>query len=202
MAIVLGVQLGILLFFMVGPVFVLIMDETIKNGKKSALALALGMWAGDFIYAILAFYGISTFFQSYDQIDVRWGYILAGGLIILGIQSIRSRRENIFSNKIKTKNTKSIFTKGFFINIFNPFVIIFWTAIATQISSKSEHFILLFYISLFSTVVAGDIFKIFAAHFFIKRLKTSNLTILRLLLGILLVVIGVIMILRISTQIL
>ncbi|MCO5248303.1 MAG: LysE family transporter [Chitinophagales bacterium] len=144
MAVFLGVQLGIILFFMVGPVFVLIMEETIKSGKMSAFRLAAGMWSGDLIYAVIMILSISTLLPSLEEIDIRWGYVLALGLIGIGIQSIHRREENIFNQKISAPKTKGLFWKGFLINIFNPFVIAFWAAIATQIKDKSNHFVLLF----------------------------------------------------------
>lgn len=192
-----GIQLGILIFFLVGPIFILILEETIKNGKKAALMLAAGLWISDGSFALLAHFGLHTFLVDQD-IDYRWGFIAAFILIIVGISSIKNKKSINTENKIRFVRSGNLFLKGFLINTFNPFVLLFWLGVATQVDYETESSTQLFYIGLFFTVVSGDLLKIVFANKISQKLKPSHLANIRAIGGILLIIFGLVMIYRIS----
>ena len=184
------------MFFLVGPVFILLIEETIHRGKKSASLLASGLWMSDFTYAIIAYFGIYTFLED-KEVNYNWGYIAVLIFLIAGISAIQSRNDFQLKSKIELSTIGNLFLKGFLVNTFNPFVVLFWLAIATQMNYGSTLNNSLFYVSLFSTIVFGDLFKIFLAHKFALKLNTKYLSIARALGGSLLIILALVMAFRI-----
>jgi len=91
-------------------------------------------------------------------------------------------------------------TKGFFMNIFNPFIWVFWFGCVTTASANYDgdlHKLITFFIGTFTTVLVIDILKIVGAfslkHFFTeKRLKILNH-----ITGIILIICGLVLIGRV-----
>ncbi len=93
-------------------------------------------------------------------------------------------------------------SKGFIMNVFNPFIWVFWmTTVATvsgsDVYNGNDSLVALFFMGTFTTVFAIDILKILGAYslkrfFTEKRMKILNQTI-----GIILVLCGILLIIRV-----
>jgi len=195
-AILHGIRLGLIIFFLVGPVFILLMEETIHRGTKTATLLASGFWLSDFSFAIIAYFGISTFVEG-KEVNYDWGYLAVLIFLIAGVSAIKSRHDFQLKTKIELSNIGNIFLKGLLVNTFNPFVIMFWLAVATQVDYGSSLNNSLFYGSLFFIIVFGDLIKIYLAHKFSLKLSVKNLSIARALGGCLLIILALVMAFRI-----
>lgn len=191
-----GVQLGVILFFLVGPLFLLILEETIKTGKRAAFLLALGLWLSECMFATISHFGLHSVFSG-KEIDYRFGYVAAFILVIAGISSIKSRNKIQESTELKFVKSSNLFLKGFLINTFNPFVLLFWLGIASQVSYE-PHKTKLFYFGLLSTIILGDLVKIFFSDRISQKLKHKHLVYIRALGGALLIVFGLVIIFRIT----
>src|SRR5690348_9349200 len=75
-----GILLGGVLALLVGPVFFLIINTSIKKGFLPAMMLALGVVLSDTLFVIMTYYGSSLLFylQEYNHIVG-----IAGGTLIL-----------------------------------------------------------------------------------------------------------------------
>lgn len=198
-AILHGFQLGFIMFFLVGPVFFLLMEETLYRGKKAASILAVGLWTSDFIYALIAYFGISTFL-NYTDLSYNFGYIAVFILLLAGVTSV-IRKDKIHTRKnLKLAGVGNLYLKGFLLNTFNPFVIVFWIAIATQINFANNQRVVAFYTSLFVTILAGDFFKILVVSKLSKRLLPAHVAIIRAIGGVLLIVFALLLAYRIYSQ--
>ena len=193
-----GIQLGLIIFFLVGPVFILLIDETINHGKRYAILLAMGFWLSDISLGILTKIGANTFFKQED-INYNIGYVTALIFILIGIAAVKNRKQLAKERiSLNFKEKSGLLLKGILANTFNPFVIIFWITVAFQFNYQETTSTRLFYFGLFFIIVAGDLLKIFLAHQISKKINDRNLSIIRLTGGILLILFGIFLIVRVA----
>ena len=166
LAILEGIEMGLLLCLMVGPVFFALMSTSLDHGFKHAAILALGVLFSDLVYVAITYFGIH-FLTRYPLIEQSLGYV--GGVILLGFGA------RYFTKKVPAvgqettpavASKRKAFLQGFGINGINPFVLLFWISIASMVAvkvnwGKGETF--LFYLGLLMTVFLTDVGKAFLA---------------------------------------
>lgn len=167
-AIVSGLTLGFVLSLLVGPVFFLLIDTSIKKGFKRAIWLAVGVLMSDAFYiAITYFSSTATGVMNNYQWEIGWG----GGilLIVFGVVTILKKPHIKSSDLDLTVNGGSLWKevlKGFLMNFLNPFVFIFWLGVSGSVSSgKSFTYMhtVIFFIAVLSTVFLTDVLKAWTA---------------------------------------
>ena len=177
-----------------GPINLLIADIVLSGKKIKLKSFLTGIILADALFALLAFWGYSTFLEGTDftfYVSLFGGFVL----IILGVVGIYST----FSPKPvkeKPKFAKStFFVKGMLLMIANPGFLAFWVIVANQIGSFSWHPITnLRTIPLVIGVALGDLiwFILFIRLLRFGKGKMSQLFIpkLRIFISSLLVLIG------------
>ena len=190
-----------------GPSFFTLIQTSISRGFKSALLLDFGIILNDiFIVALMMMTNVQ--FNINDRENVIYGGIAAGIiLIIFGIYTFLLSPEKIMhisennNQKINNMNEKFVdkpkwyifLTKGFVINIFNPFVWIFWvTCVATASSNfgGNKYSMIIFFLGVFATVLFFDILKA-AGAYSLKRFFTEKMMkIMNQIIGIILIIFG------------
>lgn len=203
--VIIGLSLALIMGF--GPSFFTLIQTSISRGFKSALLLDLGIILNDiFIVALMMMTNVQ--FNINDRENVIYGGIAAGIiLIIFGIYTFLLSPEKIMhisennNQKINNMNEKFVdkpkwyifFTKGFVINIFNPFVWIFWvTCVATASSNfgGNKYSMIIFFLGVFTTVLFFDILKA-AGAYSLKRFFTEKMMkIMNQIIGIILIIFG------------
>ena len=123
-----GVVTGFLLSIMVGPVFFVLLETSIRRGVRAALAFDLGVLLSDVIYVLVAF----VFYSQVSAIMVgerQDSLKIVGGVlfIIYGIVTyIKKPKESALDevgNVIhKSSDYLILALKGFFLNFANPLV--------------------------------------------------------------------------------
>jgi len=172
-AIISGVTLGFVLSFLVGPVFYLLLDTSIKKGFRSAIFLAVGVLISDGLYIIITYFstvaiGIMNTYQS--EIGIAGGILL----IVFGIITILKKPQIKSSELDLSSPNKSPFVdliKGFAMNFLNPFVLIFWVGVSSSVSSGksfSHTHTVIFFSCALATVFLSDLLKAWTA----SRLRT------------------------------
>ena len=187
-----GLKLGIILAFLIGPVFFTIIQTSVERGFRNGVLVSLGVSFSDVMYVAICYFGLV---QIVD--DPTFSYYLAyasGSILVLfGIYhvAIKSRRKMTEAIDVATeKKMYRYFIKGFIINGMSPMVLIFWIG-AISIASLDfgykkgfEFFI------FFSTVLATDVLKAYLADK-LRRLITNRLmTVINILVGICLIFFG------------
>lgn len=163
--------------------------------------LAAGLWLSDAAFAAITHFGLHDFIEQ-STIDYRWGFVTAFILIIVGITSIKTKNKiNVKETSLKFAQSGNLFLKGFLINTFNPFVLIFWLGVAAKVNYDSKFEIQLFYFSLFTTLISGDLLKIFFSKKLSEKLKQNHLANIRAFGGLLLIILAIVMIFRIIQQV-
>ena len=210
--VIIGLSLALIMGF--GPSFFTLIQTSISRGFKSALLLDFGIILNDiFIVALMMMTNVQ--FNINNRENVIYGGIAAGIiLIIFGIYTFLLSPEKIMhisesnNQKINSMNEKFIdkpkwyifLTKGFVINIFNPFVWIFWvTCVATASSnfSGNKYSMIIFFLGVFATVLFFDILKA-AGAYSLKRFFTEKMMkIMNQIIGIILIIFGLFIAVRV-----
>ncbi len=163
-----GVILGLVLAMMVGPVFFMVINTSLKQGHLAAVMLAIGVLLSDALYALVTYYGSSLIFylKKYDFVIG----IIGGSLIIVFGILIFTKKPKVEAEalELQKSGTRTVINilKGFTMNTLNPSAFLFWLGVAGTITVK-QHFTdfnaLLFYSGTLITVFATDLTKSYLA---------------------------------------
>lgn len=210
--VIIGLSLALIMGF--GPSFFTLIQTSISRGFKAAMFLDLGIILNDIMVVALMMM-TNVQFNIADKENIIYAGISAGIiLIIFGIYTFLLSPEKIIhisennTQKIDKMNEKFIdkpkwyvfISKGFIINIFNPFVWIFWiTCVATASSNfgGNRYSMIIFFIGVFATVLFFDILKA-AGAYSLKRFFTEKMMkILNQIIGIILMIFGLFIAVRV-----
>ncbi|MBX2930637.1 MAG: LysE family translocator [Chitinophagaceae bacterium] len=201
-AIISGLTLGLLLSISVGPVIFAIIRQSLTNGHKGGYAFILGVSVSD-ITLVLVCNVLSSIFQHLLNNKLIIGIIGSIFLIVIGIYTLFFKKKIDYSNdnslptkQFKKREIAAIFLSGFFMNILNPGVFIFWLAATAKIhaqSSTQEHplryLVTVFFLCLVFVLVT-DIAKVLLAGKIRKKLTPHNIHIINKISGIILIGFG------------
>jgi threonine/homoserine/homoserine lactone efflux protein len=194
-----GILLGFFLAFSIGPAFFALLNTAISYGFKSGAALAFGIFFSDLFFVaitvLLVHFGMSDLLSS-PKHQAFLGVVGGIVLIIYGVfhfVNIQGKKRDMEAIEIKSPKPYLLLIKGFFLNMFNPFVWIFWIATSTAISSKYEaniYRIIVFFLSVLCMVISTDLLKTFIAHKIKKMLTPIALVRVKYVSGAMLIVFG------------
>ncbi len=196
-----GVTAGIALAIIIGPALFSLIQTSLRNGFKSGVALASGIFLSDGVCVALAYLGASQFFTD-PKNKLLIGVL--GGIILIIFGTYNAAQKEVHADEeeiqIPAVNIPLTFLKGFFLNIVNPFVFIYWIGIVGLVSSNfsfNHSHIIVFFAGTLLTVLATDITKCFLAHKIAQYLKPGILTKVNRFAGIILIICGIVMIVRV-----
>jgi len=202
-----GIVFGIIISFMLGPAFFILLETSIKKGFKAAVFLDLGILLSDAIYLLAAFFvaeKINTWLTTNSFVK----YIAGSVFITLGITFIYKNLLQIKKTNVAARNVKEIeavktniiiypfqlIIKGLGLNAINPGVLIFWIAASTYATKELNlgdlQLISFFGITLL-TMFMVDILKIYFSSRLKEKLNNKVLSIIGMLIGCLMVFFGV-----------
>jgi len=191
-----GIQLGLVLAFLVGPVFFSIIQTSVEKGFWNGALVAIGVSISDIIYVTICYFGLFQFLND-PHSKTNMAYIGGGILIAFGLYHliVKARKAKLVSFHVaEEKKPLKYILKGFIINGITPMVFIFWIgtiSIATidfGYSTGFEFFI--FFIALLGTVLATDIAKAFLADKLRKLITHRFLMIMNIAVGVCLIGFG------------
>jgi threonine/homoserine/homoserine lactone efflux protein len=187
-----GIFTGFLLSVFVGATFFMLMETSISRGFKAALWFDLGVVACD-AAIIFAVY----FFTSWiDSTLVNNAYFnVAGGLVFMGfgLNYIFLRHRTNTLPQLKIQNLR-LFMNGFFINLMNPSVILFWLGAMAFTLSKlklngKETFV--YYAAALIVMALIDILKAYFAYRISSIITTKVLRIIYIFSGAIMIGLGI-----------
>jgi threonine/homoserine/homoserine lactone efflux protein len=208
----LGLSLALVMGF--GPSFFTLIQTSINRGFKSAMLLDLGIILNDILIVCLMMM-TNLQFNITNERNLIYAGISAGIiLIIFGIYTFNISPQKIIhiseNNNLNIENMNKKFdnepswlvyiSKGFVINIFNPFVWIFWVTCVATASSNYEgnkNSLIIFFIGVFTTVLFFDVLKAAGAYSLKKFFTEKMLKRLNQITGIALLLFGVFLIVRV-----
>lgn len=200
-----GVPLGILLSFMVGPVFFVLLETSAVKGFRAAFVFDLGVVTADIVFITIAYFSSYRLIQSIKNDPAIY---LFGGILMLtyGIISFlkneKSKKELIENDddeELVKNNYVGLFVKGFLLNFINVGVLLFWFLILITVGPKLQletPRMLLFFSSVIVTYLVVDIGKIILAKQLKNKMTPLAIVNIKKGISILLVVFGVILMLQ------
>ena len=192
-AILKGILLGLMLAFAFGPSFFALLQTSIKNGMRSGITLALGIFTSDLLYVTIAFFGAETLMGNAHN---RYYIELVGGVLVavFGAFALFQKHPENKAAAIVAEKPSVTYIKGFFLNAFNPAVFLLWfswVSIFTVELKFSTFHILISFAAALGTLLSTDILKVFFANK-IRHLMTHKVQVWSSrILGLVLITIGI-----------
>lgn len=159
------------LAFSPGPDNIFVLTQSMVNGRKFGLATVYGLMTGCIIHTTLVAFGVSEILKRNENLFFVIKLFGAGYLLYLAFMVFKSNSDIVFStDNVEQKTTFQLFKTGFWMNVLNPKVTIFFLAFfpqflfSTEISTVIQFYVLggLFILTsftVFSTIaiLAGTI---------------------------------------------
>lgn len=227
-----GAIMGLTLatIFGIGPAFFLLIQTSISKGFKTALMFDLGVLFSDVIVVFLMMmtsvqiklddggnmviagitagliilcFGIFTFYTKPEKIVERSAKKSAE------LEEVEKRLDERFDKIDEKLDVKRVgprwyvyVAKGFIMNVFNPFIWVFWmTSVATvsgsEVYNGNKYLVTLFFLGTFTTVLAFDIVKIVGAYSLKRFFTERRMKFLNQCTGLVLALCGLILIIRV-----
>jgi threonine/homoserine/homoserine lactone efflux protein len=191
-----GVISGLVLAFLIGPVFFTILQTSIERGFWSGVFVAIGVSLSDAFYISICYLGI---YQLFDQGNFKEYLAYFGGavLLIMGFYYlvIKSRKLAHYDpQKVEAKSPYKLIVKGFFINGLTPMVLIFWLGTVgvatTKLGYSTPVQAIPFFAAIVCTVFITDLIKAKLADKLRLVLTPKFIRTMNLVLGAALIIFG------------
>jgi threonine/homoserine/homoserine lactone efflux protein len=190
-----GTLLGLTLAGLLGPAFFSLVQTSIHRGFKSGFFLAIGIFLSDFSLIFLSYIGVSQIFSAPK--NQFWVGIIGGIMLIaFGIYTFRHRMKLTVDGELVVKKTGALtyILKGYFLNIANPSVWLFWVSVVTlnigTAESEDVHSFFAFFAAALLTVFLTDLLKCFIAFRIKIYLNDKVMKLINHIVGILLFIFG------------
>lgn len=189
MEILIGIICGILLslVFSLGPAFFSLIQNSIHHGFRKAVSFAAGVSLSDCLIVMLMLTVLSNLsFDDFTAI-LHNVYVAIIGSIATALFAILTWRSKVKKTTVPGSRLKfsaehvthrwQLFLSGFFLNVLNPLIWIYWLSVITFISaemslSSTERY--LFFVGMLAAVFGTDVLKCRLAamlqHWFTARI--------------------------------
>ncbi len=196
-----GSIVGLTLAVLLGPALFALIQTSIHNGFRSGTMLAVGIFLSDLALVFMSFLGAIKILND-DSHRLVFGFVSGMILISYGIVA--------FTRKVKTtENGDPVITvesnrfkyllKGFFLNITNPFVWLFWMGLTVGVTSnygEETGAATLFFSGTLFAILFTDVVKVLIAKGIKNYMKPVIIRRLNHFVGVLLIGFGVVLMIR------
>ncbi len=191
-----GIQFGIVLAFLIGPVFFTIVQTSIEKGFLYGVMFAIGVSLSDMMYVVICYLGLIGLVNNPEY---RLYMAYGGGCILIafGIYHIlvKGRIKSTFQASTKEGGYLRYMFKGFIINGFSPAVLFFWVGTISLVSldfgyrDGTDFYI--FFGAVLSTVFLTDVLKAFLSYKLRNLVTPRFIRLSNIILGVVLIVFGI-----------
>ncbi len=131
-----------------GPDNIFVLTQSITYGKKQGLATVAGLLTGCLVHTTLVAFGVSAILTQHKNLFFILKLFGSGYLLYLAYKAYTSNAQITFSaDTQKKKSAITLYKTGFWMNVLNPKVTIFFLAFFPQfLFSKTLSPIIQFYI--------------------------------------------------------
>ena len=133
---------SILLTLMPGPDNIFVLTESLTKGQKNGIAISIGLVSGILIHTLAASTGLSIIIQKSAMAFNVIKYLGAAYLLYLAIMATKDKKPAIelnYNNQTQSDSTLKLIRKGFFMNVLNPKVSLFFIAFLPQFISPNGY---------------------------------------------------------------
>lgn len=189
-----GVGLGIVLSFLTGPVFFALIKTSIEKGFYAGMALAGGVVISDFIYMTITLFGTSLLsFESEYRLPI--GVVGSVILLSIGLYYLLKKVEINYVEESSRIKHAGYFFKGFFMCIFNPFILLYWVSVSSGVYSLygelTSRQIIPFFGAILITLFGMDTMKAYFAYKLRYRIKQKSIQNLNRIAGVLIIIFAI-----------
>lgn len=192
-AIQLAIPLGIILSFLPGAAFFVLLETSASKGFRAGVSFDLGVVLADVVFILIAYF---SSYQLLSNLSNQPGLYVFGGFILSAYGIILFRNHEIAKERYQefTDSYVGLFIKGFILNFVNVGVLVFWLGVllwvGPALDGKTRH-IASFFGILIGTYFTVDLGKIIAAKQLKRKLTRERTILLRKIVGIILVICGI-----------
>jgi len=200
-----GIKIGLLLCFMIGPVFFALLQTAIEEGFRASAMVGAGIWCSDIMYISISYFGLKFVHKAIEGGNLELFIGAMGTLLFLifGLVALLMPPKNLLvpDDQLYKRSSSylSLYIKGFLLNAFNPFTIFLWIGIMSTILIDSEltnQKAFVFFGAILGTVVLTDLLKIFLSKKIRNLIRPRHLIWIRKGTGIALLAFGVFLLIR------
>ncbi|MCI9846103.1 LysE family translocator [Flavobacterium pectinovorum] len=199
-----GLPWGLVLSFMVGPVFFVLLETSITKGFRSAIVFDFGVVLGDIFFIAIAYLGSYRLISSLKD---KPALFIFGGIIMLSygiISFVKLKKEEKINDEeidrdIIKRNYGSLFVKGFLLNVINIGVLGFWLAVIISVGPKLQMQtprMMTFFTSVIVTYLLVDCLKIVLAKQLKSKMTPTNILKIKKGISIVLMVFGFVLMIQ------
>jgi threonine/homoserine/homoserine lactone efflux protein len=201
-----GIKVGLILSFMIGPIFFALVQTSVDEGFRAGLMVAVGIWVSDTSYVLGVYFGVSLLANVVNTQTFTLTLGIAGSILltIFGLATLLTIPKGLLTNTLpeykRSSSYLSLFIKGFLINTINPFTVFFWTSLMGSVVIKdgfngTQAFV--FFAGVLGTIVVTDLLKVLLAKRIRYSLRPVHLLWLRRISGAALIAFGVVLLVRV-----
>lgn len=131
---------SVFLSVMPGPDNIFVLTESLTKGQRNGIAISIGLSLGVLIHTLAAATGLSILIQKSAIAFSIIKYIGAAYLFYLAYQAMKESKPEVNIDTFSSESTDGFFyliRKGFFMNVLNPKVSLFFIAFLPQFTSPS-----------------------------------------------------------------
>ncbi|RXM42890.1 LysE family translocator [Flavobacterium sp. YO12] len=199
-----GLPWGLVLSFMVGPVFFVLLETSITKGFRAAIVFDFGVVLGDIFFIAIAYLGSYRLISSLKD---KPALFIFGGIIMLSygiISFVKLKKEEKINDEeidrdILKRNYGSLFVKGFLLNVINIGVLGFWLAVIISVGPKLEmqnSRMFTFFTSVIITYLLVDCVKILLAKQLKSKMTPTNILKIKKGISVVLMVFGFVLMIQ------
>src|SRR5699024_818080 len=201
-----AIPLGIIMAFMFGPVFFVLLETAAIRGTRVAILFDLGVILADAIFLLIAYFSTSRLLKSLK--DEPALYIFGGCILTTyGVITIIQQKKDLVPSRFRERELRKVkrgnwftpFAKGFLLNFVNIGVLGFWLgliiAFGPSMNMETPRLVV-FFSTILITYFVVDLLKIFLAKRLTHKLTNRRIFKLKRTISIIILLCGVILIAR------
>lgn len=204
-----GIITGFILSVMIGPVFFVLLETSIRKGIRAGIAFDIGVWISDIIYILIAFLFYNEVRSLAEGQSREIAKVIGGVLfIIYGVYTFNKKPAVVNMGQLKNreeadwKEYRVLCLKGFLLNLANPLVIFYWFSVlslgdSNKVENLSSNATLFIFISVILLVFFSiDFLKIIGAKQLRPFITNKLLKALNQLIGIVFMLFGLVLLVQ------
>lgn len=196
-----GILLGIIISFLIGPVFFGLIQTSIRQGLGRAMIFEIGTVLSDTIIIFLCYLGLANILAGDTY---RHAIGIAGAILLFGMGiyplAFKKTKEHKGVEPIAEKSHPfALISKSFLLNTINPSVILFWifqVSLAVVNFKGQKGIIISHFVAVLATMILFDFLKAFGANRIKKYLRPRTFNLIAKIEGVLLIIFSVVILVR------
>ncbi|MCK0130086.1 LysE family translocator [Flavobacteriaceae bacterium F08102] len=194
-----AIPVGIVLSFMIGPVFFVLLETSATKGFRAAVIFDLGVIVADVLFVYFAYFGSKSLLEKIKD-DPRL-FVLGGVILfVYGLLTYYKRRKPIITDDdlvvVEKNNYLGLFLKGFLLNFINVGVLVFWLGMVVVIGPNLEmnnHRIFTYFTAIILAYFLTDLIKILLAKQLKNKLTPEVIRKIKRGMGVVLMIFGIVL---------